>query len=121
MTDKDLDYIEITSKEIEVLRLINIDNLDIKKCSLKTGMSIDELEKSIINTRKKVTLAIVENKSIKIVCDDKESENQISTVCKFRCAICGKIYTINYIKEEIKCPLCGSNSIMTNSEAGFIK
>ena len=44
-----------------------------------------------------------------------------NTLCKFRCAVCGQIYKIDYTREYIKCPLCLSSKIMTNEEAGFLK
>lgn len=115
-----LEEVEITSKEMQAIKLIDVDGLKYKKCAKKMKISIDEFKELVTNARKKITIALIEGKPIKII-DPKPIEKEIATSCKFRCAVCGEIYTINYTQSKIACPLCFSSNIMTNEEAGFCK
>lgn len=105
--------------EIEAIKLSDIENLKNKECARKLKISVDEFNTMIINARKKTAIAAIEGIPINIV--DNSLDEKIMTVCKFRCAVCGEIYTINYLDNKIICPLCHSNKIMTNKEAGFCK
>ncbi|CEI72850.1 MULTISPECIES: hypothetical protein [Romboutsia] len=119
MQHEKAEYIEITSRELDILKFINLEQFDLKKCSKQFNLSLNEISQLILDIRKKVTIAIIEDIPIKITqCETKE---KVNTICKFRCAICGSIYTIDYTNEEITCPLCFSKEIMTNQDAGFLK
>ena len=83
--------VELTTIELKALELKDINNFNDKKCA------------------------------INIIDISVNDEPKCTTLCKFRCAICGQIYEIDYTKEDIKCPLCLSSKIMTNEEAGFLK
>ncbi|MCR8744146.1 DUF134 domain-containing protein [Romboutsia lituseburensis] len=111
--------IRMTPIEIEAIKLIDIDNLKNKKCARKLKVSTDEFSNLVLSARKKMATSIIEN--IPIIIDEYLPEKKITTICKFRCAVCGEIYTVNYLNNKIACPLCNSNKIMTNKEAGFCK
>ena len=112
--------VELTLREIEAIRLTDLECLNDKKVAKKMDLTLDELKKLLNNARKKISRALVDGIAIKII-DKEEVKEEITTLCKFRCAICGEIYTVNYLNSEIVCPLCNSNKIMTNEDAGFCK
>lgn len=113
-TDETIEEVEITLEEIEAINFIDVEGLKYKTCAKKMKLSVNELQCIIINARKKIGRALIEGSVIRII-----EEQPIKTLCKFRCAVCGEIYKIDYTKNEIICPLCFSNTIMTNKEAGF--
>ena len=96
--------VELTTIELKALELKDINNFNDKKCASIMSISVKEYNDILNKAREKVTKALI----------DKDE-------CKFRCAVCGQIYEIDYTKEDIKCPLCLSSKIMTNEEAGFLK
>lgn len=116
------EVIEISPIELNALRLKNIKNLNEKKCAKEMNLTTKEFKNIIYSVDKKITKALTEGISI-IIKDEKEiyPEDIVTTICKFKCAICGNIFTINYKKDEIICPLCLSSKVMTSEEAGFIK
>ena len=81
----------------------------------------DDVLKILNKAREKVTKALIDKDEINIIDISVNEQPKCSTLCKFRCAVCGQIYEIDYTKEDIKCPLCLSSKIMTNEEAGFLK
>lgn len=109
-----LEEVEITLKEMQAIKLMDIDGLKDKKCAKEMKISIYELNELVANARKNIAVALLEGKIIKII-------DEITTLCKFRCAVCGEIYIIDYTQSEIACPMCFSSKIMTNKEAGFGK
>ncbi|MGL4912373.1 MAG: DUF134 domain-containing protein [Romboutsia sp.] len=112
--------VELTLIEIEAIRLSDVECLNDKKVAKKMDLTQEEFKKLLNNARKKIGIALVDGISIKII-DKEEVKEEITTLCKFRCSICGEIYTVNYLDSEIICPLCNSTKIMTNEEAGFYK
>ena len=115
-----LETVEITLNEIQAIKLMDVDGLKDKKCAKKMKISTDEFNKLIANARKNIAVALLEGKVIKII-DEITIEDEITTLCKFRCAVCGEIYIIDYTQSKIECPTCFSIKIMTNKEAGFSK
>lgn len=115
-----LEEIEITLKEMQAIKLVDVDGLKYKKSAKKMKISIYEFDKLITNARKNIAIALLEGKVIKFI-DEITIEEEITTLCKFRCAVCGEIYIIDYTQSEIECPMCFSSKIMTNKEAGFSK
>lgn len=111
--------IKITPIEIEAIKLVDIENLKNKRCAKRLKMSNDQFSNIVLSARKKMATSIIEN--IPITIEESIPEKKITTICKFRCAICGEIYMVNYLNNEIICPLCNSNKVMTNKEAGFCK
>lgn len=122
LDEYDFKGIEINPLELKALILKDIKDLNDKNSSKEMNISIKEFEILLKSARKKITEALINGISI-IVKDEKEIRPQdiITTLCTFRCATCGNIYTINYEKENIVCPLCFSTKVMTSEEAGFIK
>ena len=115
-----LETVEITLNEIQAIKLMDVDGLKDKKCAKKMKISTDEFNKLVANARKNIAVALLEGKVIKII-DEITIEDEITTLCKFRCAVCGEIYIIDYTQSKIECPTCFSIKIMTNKEAGFSK
>lgn len=116
------DCINISPLELKILKLKNINNLNEKKCAKEINLTTKEFEKIIISLNKKIAKALIEGKPI-IITDEKyiDPKDIVTTICKFKCAICGSIFTVNYKKDKIICPLCLSSNVMTSEEAGFIK
>lgn len=112
--------IKLTFIEMEIIRLSDIEFLSDKKAAKKMSMTVEDYKKLLINARKKIAIALLDGVVIKII-DKEDIKTEINTLCKFRCAICGEIYNINYLNDKIICPLCNSTKIMKNKEAGFCK
>lgn len=119
---KNEEVIEISPVELKALKLKNLKKINEKKCAKEMNLTTKEFENVISSVEIKITKALIEGISI-IIKDEKEidPEDVVTTICKFKCAVCGNIFTINYEKEEIICPLCLSSKVMTSEEAGFIK
>ena len=87
------------------------------------GISGKNFQNLIEEARKKISIALIEGKSIKITVEEEVEEEDLHDVkaCKFRCAICGYIYYVNYEYQDIVCPKCNSTKVMSSEEAGFSK
>ena len=107
--------VELTTIELKALELKNINNFNDKKCASIMSISVKEYNDILNKAREKNGIS---HRDIAVLL---QLEDKCSTLCKFRCAVCGQIYEIDYTKEDIKCPLCLSSKIMTNEEAGFLK
>ncbi len=106
-TIKNEEVIEISPVELKALKLKNLKKINEKKCAKEMNITTKEFENII-------SIIIKDEKEI-------DPEDVVTTICKFKCAVCGNIFTINYEKDEIICPLCLSSKVMTSEEAGFIK
>ena len=62
-----LDEIELTTEEVEALRLKNIKNLDQIECAKLMKTSRSTFQRILTLAYKKVTQALVEGKAIKII------------------------------------------------------
>lgn len=113
--------VELTTIELKALELKNINNFNDKKCASIMSISVKEYNDILNKAREKVTKALIDKDEISIIDISVNEQPKCTTLCKFRCAVCGQIYEIDYTKEDIKCPLCLSSKIMTNEEAGFLK
>ena len=113
--------VELTTIELKALELKDINNYTDKRCASLMKIDVKEYNNILNSAREKVTKAIIDGNEISIIDISISEEPKCTTLCKFRCAVCGQIYEIDYTKEDIKCPLCLSSKIMTNEEAGFLK
>lgn len=113
--------VELTTIELKALELKDINNFNDKKCASIMNTDIKEYNNILKNAREKITKALIDGDEISIIDVSINEQPKCNTLCKFRCAVCGQIYEIDYTKEDIKCPLCLSSKIMTNEEAGFLK
>lgn len=113
--------VELTTIELKALELKDINNFNDKKCASIMNTDIKEYNNILKNAREKITKALIDGDEISIIDISVNEQPKCNTLCKFRCAVCGQIYEIDYTKEDIKCPLCLSSKIMTNEEAGFLK
>jgi len=62
-----LDEIELTTEEVEALRLKNIKNLDQIECAKLMKTSRSTFQRILTSAYKKVTKALVKGKAIKII------------------------------------------------------
>lgn len=113
--------VELTTIELKALELKNISKFNDKKCASIMDIDIKEYNNILNNAREKITKALIYKYEISIIDISINEQIKCNTLCKFRCAVCGQIYKIDYTREYIKCPLCLSSKIMTNKEAGFLK
>ncbi len=67
-----LDEVELTTEEIEALRLKNIKNLNQADCAEKMNTSQSTLQRILCSAYKKITQALIEGKAIKITKQIKE-------------------------------------------------
>ena len=67
-----LDIVELTTEEIEALRLKNIKNLNQADCAEKMNTSQSTLQRILCSAYKKITQALIEGKAIKITKQIKE-------------------------------------------------
>ena len=63
----DIDPVEISPEEIESLRLKNIKNLDQTQAAEKMGVSQSTFQRILSGAYKKVSLALVEGRELRIV------------------------------------------------------
>ena len=62
-----LDIVELKKEELEAVRLKNIKNLDQKECAKIMNTSPATLQRILASANKKIALALVKGKAIKIV------------------------------------------------------
>ena len=66
-----LEVIELTSEELEALRLKNIKNLEQTEAAKKMNTSQSTFQRILSSAYKKTTEALIEGKAIKIVTEKK--------------------------------------------------
>ena len=64
---RDLAEVELTHEEVEALRLKNIENLDQNTCAEKMQTSQSTFQRILTSAYKKISLAIIKGKAIKLV------------------------------------------------------
>ena len=62
-----LEVIELTTEEVEVLRLKNIKDLDQTKCAKRMKTSQSTFQRILMSAYKKITEALIKGKAIKII------------------------------------------------------
>ncbi len=62
-----LDIVELTTEEVEALRLKNAENLDQEECAEKMKTSRSTFQRILSSACQKMTKALVEGKAIKII------------------------------------------------------
>ena len=62
-----LEIVELTTEEVEALRLKNEKGLDQIKCAKKMNTSQSTFQRILSSAYKKITLAIIDGKAIKII------------------------------------------------------
>src|SRR5699024_11973140 len=95
--------VELTTIELKALELKDINNFNDKKCANIMDIDIKEYNNILNNARAKITKALIDGAEISIIEINLNDEPKCNTLCKFRCAVCGQIYEIDYTKEDIKC------------------
>ena len=69
---RDLEVIELTTEEVEALRLKNVKNLDQAKCAKMMKTSQSTFQRILSSAYKKITQALIEGKAIEIKKQKKE-------------------------------------------------
>ncbi len=64
---KILEVIELTTEEVEALRLKNVEDLDQNECAKKMKTSQSTFQRILTSGYKKMSLALINGKAIKIV------------------------------------------------------
>ncbi len=64
---RNLDVVELTIEEMEALRLKNIKDLDQTECAKKMKTSQSTFQRILTSAYKKISLALVEGRAIKII------------------------------------------------------
>jgi len=64
---RDLEMVELTSEEVEALRLRNTEDLEQEEAAKKMNTSQSTFQRILSSAYKKVTEALIEGKAIKIV------------------------------------------------------
>ena len=64
---RNLEIIELTSEEVESLRLRNMQNLEQEKAAKKMNTSQSTFQRILSSAYKKITEALIEGKAIKII------------------------------------------------------
>lgn len=109
----------INNLELEILKLIDLKKYSIKKCSEELKISKKEVEKNLNNVRQKIVKAILNEESFEVEKIEIKEEEIKENTCKFRCSVCGKIYSVDYKNEPIICPLCFSSKVMDKKMANI--
>ncbi|MBU2545464.1 DUF134 domain-containing protein [Patescibacteria group bacterium] len=64
---RELEVIELTTEEVEALRLKNLKDLDQNDCAKKMKTSQSTFQRILASAYKKTTQALIEGKAIKII------------------------------------------------------
>jgi predicted DNA-binding protein (UPF0251 family) len=64
---RELEVVELSHEEMEALRLKNIEELDQNACAKKMQTSQSTFQRILASARKKVSLALIDGKAIKII------------------------------------------------------
>ena len=64
---RDLEIIELTTEEVEALRLRNTENLEQEEAAKKMNTSQSTYQRILSSAYKKITEAIIEGKAIRII------------------------------------------------------
>ncbi len=119
----ELEEVKLTKEEMEAINLRDVKGYTKRECSKRMEISGKNFQNLIEEARKKISIALIDGKSIKITIEEEVEEEDLQDVkaCKFRCAVCGYIYYVNYEYQDIVCPKCNSTKVMSSEEAGFSK
>lgn len=64
---RQLEEVLLTAEEVEALRLKNVQDLDQANCARKMNTSTSTFQRILYSANKKITLAIIDGKAIKII------------------------------------------------------
>ncbi|OEF99711.1 hypothetical protein BHF71_07745 [Vulcanibacillus modesticaldus] len=115
---RNCEVVEIILKveELEAMRLKDIEGLNQEACAEKMQVSRQTFQNIIASARKKVALALIEGKAIKI-----SGGNYSLKECKFDCQSCGNIYEVNFDTDKSTCPSCGSHKVVCVKKHKFCR
>ncbi len=109
----------ITNLELEIIKLIDIKKYSISRCSEELKISKKEVKKNLNSVREKIVNGLLNEESFEIEKLEIKEEEKEENICKFRCSVCGKIYSVNYKNGSIICPLCFSSKVMDKKTANI--
>lgn len=98
-------------EELEALRLKDIENYKQEECAKHMDVSRQTFQNIIDSARKKVALALVEGKAIRI-----QGGHFTRKSCRFKCMDCDQTYNPSFKKDYRECPKCMSTAVKCNEE-----
>ena len=102
----ELEEIALKVEELEAMRLKDMEGLSQEECAKQMEVSRQTFQNIIEEARRKLTLALVEGKAIRI-----GGGNFVTKQCRYYCTKCDRFYAIQYKVDKEKCPQCGSTEI----------
>lgn len=110
----EIEVVELKVEEFEAMRLKDIEDLNQEECAKSMEVSRQTFQNIIDSARKKVAVALMEGKAIKIC-----GGHYTTSHCRFKCLECKKVYEINYAQDRDICPECGSEKVLCEKKADF--
>lgn len=101
-----LEEVELKVEELEAMRLKDMEALSQEACAKQMEVSRQTFQNILDSARKKMTIALVEGKAIRIGGGDFATKQ-----CLYHCKACGNVYSIQYKMDQMKCPKCGSDEV----------
>ncbi|MBP3888957.1 MAG: DUF134 domain-containing protein [Cellulosilyticum sp.] len=102
-----LEEMALKVEELEAMRLKDIEGLSQEECAKQMEVSRQTFQNILDEARRKVTLALVEGRGIRI-----GGGNFVTKQCRYYCNACEKTYTIRYKQDQEQCPECGGRSVI---------
>lgn len=100
---------ELLIEELEAMRLKDLKEMNQQEAAESMGISRQTFQNIIDSGRKKVTEALVNGNTIKIVGGD-----HVLFKCKMICSECGSVYQPEILEHKKQCPKCGSQRVDCN-------
>jgi len=110
----DLEEIALKVEELEAMRLKDVEELNQEECAERMQVSRQTFQNIIDSARRKVTVALMEGKAIRI-----GGGHYTTCLCNLECGDCGTVYQLSYEQDRCSCPSCGSHKIMCREKAKF--
>lgn len=107
------DEINLKVEELEAMRLKDVEGLLQEECAERMQISRQTFQNIIDEARKKVTLALIENKAISV-----GGGTYTKNVCNLTCLACGENTPIPFEQPEKVCKHCGSHDLVCNKKMG---
>ena len=109
-----LEQVDLKIEELEAMRLKDIEGLNQSECAKKMRVSRQTFQLIIDEARKKVAIALIEGKAIRI-----DGGHYTLNICSFNCEVCGHSYESAYEQVIQVCPNCGSIHVSCENKNPF--
>ena len=108
-----LEEIGLKLEELEAMRLKDVEGLSQEACAKEMEISRQTFQNILDEARRKVTLALVEGKAIRIGGGD-----YVAKKCTYQCPQCQNTYVVQKEEDRQQCPKCGSSHVMCHKKQG---